>query len=64
VLARRRILNPEPGSALARAREYGIDLTLIARNISLTPEERLKNAVRSQAMARTLAEIRANTERR
>ncbi|HEV3157297.1 MAG TPA: hypothetical protein VGZ00_08120 [Candidatus Baltobacteraceae bacterium] len=60
--ARRKILNPEPGSALARARDYGIDLTLVARNVAMTPDERLDSAVRSQIMARTLREIRENAK--
>ena len=53
-----RILNPAPGSALARARDYGIDLTLLARNIALTDDERLQNAARNLQMARTLREMR------
>jgi len=34
-------LNPPPGSAAARAVEFGIDLTLTLENLRLTPEERL-----------------------
>ena len=59
-----RILSPAPGSALARARDYGIDLTLIARNVALTPEQCLDNAVRAQIMVRTLREVRENANRR
>jgi hypothetical protein len=53
-----RILNPAPGSALARARDYGIDLTLLARNIALTHDERLQKAERNRRMARALREMR------
>ena len=35
-------LNPPPGSAAARAVEYGIDLTLTLQNLRLTPEERIR----------------------
>jgi hypothetical protein len=35
-------LNPPPGSAAARAVEFGIDLTLILENLRLTPEERVR----------------------
>jgi hypothetical protein len=36
-----RLLEPTPGSAIARAKEFGIDLTLLNRRLKLTPEERL-----------------------
>ena len=35
-------LNPPPGSAAARAAEFGIDLTLTLENLRLTPEERIR----------------------
>jgi hypothetical protein len=35
-------LNPPPGSAAARAVEFGIDLTLTLENLRLTPENRLR----------------------
>ena len=35
-------LNPPPGSAAARAAEFGIDLTLTLENLRLTPEERVR----------------------
>ena len=36
------LLNPPPGSAAARAAEFGIDLTLTVENLRLTPEERVR----------------------
>jgi hypothetical protein len=35
-------LNPPPGSAAARAIEFGIDLTLTLENLRLTPEDRIR----------------------
>jgi hypothetical protein len=35
-------LNPPPGSAAARAVEFGTDLTLTLENLRLTPEERIR----------------------
>ena len=35
-------INPPPGSAAARAVEFGIDLTLTLENLRLTPEERIR----------------------
>src|SRR5205809_7672050 len=35
-------LNPPPGSAAARAVEFGIDLTLTLETLRLTPEERIR----------------------
>jgi hypothetical protein len=37
-----RLLNPKPGSRIAAARDYGIDLSLIVENMRLTPEQRLE----------------------
>jgi hypothetical protein len=46
-------LNPPPGSAAARAVEFGIDLTLTLENLRLTPEERIRKLdSRLAAMAR------------
>jgi hypothetical protein len=36
------ITNPPPGSKLAAAKEFGIDLTLLLENLALTPTERLQ----------------------
>ena len=35
-------LKPPPGSAAARAVEFGIDLTLTLENLRLTPEDRVR----------------------
>lgn len=35
-------LNPPPGSAAARAEEFGTDLTLTLQNLRLTPEQRIR----------------------
>lgn len=37
-----KLLNPTPGSKIAAARDYGIDLTLLVENLRLTPEQRLE----------------------
>jgi hypothetical protein len=37
------LLDPPPGSKAAKAKEFGIDLTLLIENLRLTPEERLIN---------------------
>ena len=36
-----KLLNPRPGSKIAAAKEFGIDLSLLVRQLRLTPEERL-----------------------
>ncbi|MEZ5428146.1 MAG: hypothetical protein R2747_17875 [Pyrinomonadaceae bacterium] len=36
-----KLLNPRPGSKIAAAQEFGIDLTLLVGQLRLTPEERL-----------------------
>jgi len=37
-----KLLNPRPGSKIAAARDYGIDLAQIVENLRLTPAERIK----------------------
>jgi len=36
------LLDPSPGSRVAAARDFGIDLTLLVENLRLTPAERVK----------------------
>ncbi|MBA4122098.1 MAG: hypothetical protein H0X72_06510 [Acidobacteria bacterium] len=38
-----KLLNPKPGSKIAAAQEFGIDLTLLVKNLRLTPDQRVKN---------------------
>ena len=40
--ARERLLDPKPGSKIAEARDFGIDLTMLAENLRYTPAERIK----------------------
>ena len=42
-----RLLNPKPGSKAAAAKEFGIDLTLLIKNLRFTPEERVNNMQKS-----------------
>jgi hypothetical protein len=49
-----KLLNPRPGSKIAAAREFGIDLTLTASQLALTPQQRIDNL---QASMRSLAEL-------
>lgn len=41
------LLNPEPGTAAAAARDFGIDLGLLLGRLRLTPEERLDELQRA-----------------
>jgi len=41
-LAEARLRNPAPGSRIAAAREFGIDLTLIVQQLRLSPTERAR----------------------
>ncbi|MDQ3633540.1 MAG: hypothetical protein M3405_03400 [Acidobacteriota bacterium] len=42
-----KLLNPKPGSKIAAAKEFGIDLTLPIKNLRLTPQERIENLQKS-----------------
>ena len=63
-----KLLNPRPGSKIAEARDYGIDLTQLVENLRLTPSERIKkndHAVNSmlkfrEAMRRAKSDAKAN----
>ncbi len=37
-----KLLDPVPGGTLARVAEFGIDLSLIAENMRLSPEQRVR----------------------
>ncbi|MEO7970348.1 MAG: hypothetical protein ABI698_03540 [bacterium] len=50
-------LHPPPGSAAARAVEFGIDLTLTLENLRLTPEERI---LKLEAHLASIAWLKAN----
>ena len=41
-LAYELVTNPPPGSDIAAAKEYGIDLTLLVENLDLTVAQRLR----------------------
>jgi hypothetical protein len=53
------INNPPPGSKLAAAREYGIDLTLFLHSLELSPGERLQELDAAQPF---LEELRRAAE--
>ena len=37
-----KLLDPRPGSKIAAAKEFGIDLTLLVENLRLTPDQRVR----------------------
>jgi hypothetical protein len=39
---REKLLDPTPGGKIAEARDFGIDLTMLAENLRYTPAERIK----------------------
>jgi len=48
------ISHPQPGSKIAAAKEFGIDLTLNIENLQLTPTERLREL---ETFSRSLEEL-------
>ena len=40
--AERWLIEPKSGTAAARARDFGVDLSITVANLRLTPEERIK----------------------
>lgn len=52
-----RMRNPAPGSRLAAARDYGIDLSLTLAQLRLTPDERLRKLERTSQQLGSLRGI-------
>jgi len=52
--AERWLIEPRPGTAAARARDFGVDLSLTVSNLRLTPEERIRQLDKFQADMREL----------
>lgn len=48
-------MNPKPGSKVAAAKEFGIDLTLLLRQLRLTPQQRLDEL---QSAMKSMEELR------
>lgn len=55
-----KLLNPRPGSKIAEAKEFGIDLTLVAERLRKTPQQRIDDL---QASMKFLAELDKARER-
>jgi hypothetical protein len=55
-LALELINNPPPGSKLAEAKEFGIDLTLLVSNLNLSVGDRLRKL---QAVAAFMEKVRS-----
>jgi hypothetical protein len=51
-----RLLSPAPGTAAARARDFGIDLTLTVANLRLTPQQRLERLEAKREFVRKIRE--------
>ena len=45
--AEEKLLNPRSGSKIAEAKEFGIDLTLLIKNLRLSTQERVDNLQKS-----------------
>lgn len=50
----RLISSPPPGSKIAAAEEFGIDLSLLVRTLELTPTERLEQVAAAQSFFQEL----------
>jgi hypothetical protein len=59
-LAEERLRHPRPGSRIAEAREYGVDLTLLIESLRLTPAER---ASRMHDVVLTIDQVRGAARR-
>lgn len=55
-----KLLNPKPGSRIAEARDFGIDLTQVVENLRLSPEQRI---ARLQQAMYSFEELRKSSKR-
>jgi len=55
-----KLLNPRPGSKIAEAAEFGIDLTLLVENLKKSPAQRIKD---NDAAISDLVEFEAAVKR-
>lgn len=53
---RKLIENPPPGSAIAKAKEFGVDLYSVLENLKLTPAERFRRGDTNRMFAQHLRE--------
>ena len=58
-----KLLNPRPGSDIAAAMDFGIDLTLIVSQLRLTPEERLEDLQETMEFVDELDNARRKREK-
>jgi hypothetical protein len=59
-----KLLNPKPGSKIAAAKEFGIDLTLIVRQLRLTPQQRLDELQSAMESMQGLSKARKKMRQR
>lgn len=61
-----KLLNPRPGSKIAEAVRYGLDLTLVVENLRRTPQERLERLQGAMVSVEKLREamVTAKAKRR
>lgn len=57
------IQNPPAGSAIAAAREFGVDLYTTLENLRLTPSERLRRAEEESKFAEEFREAGRRSQR-
>jgi len=60
-IAEELLRNPRPGSRIAAAKEYGVDLTLLIEKIRLSPAERVR---RMQDVIEVAQQVRGAARRR
>ena len=56
-----RLRHPRPGGAIAAARDFGVDLTLLVERLRRTPEQRLRDL---QKAMKNLEAVRGAAKRR
>jgi hypothetical protein len=56
------IHNPPPGSAIERAKEFGVDLTLTLENLRMTPQERVEHMAGALRLVEEIERAKAALE--
>jgi hypothetical protein len=58
-----KLMNPKPGSKIAKAKELGVDLNVLLENLKLTPSQRVEKLQKEMYRLEELENQKSNVEK-